>query len=193
MAHSLAHRIGAALRPIRPGARGLATRRPAFDGAPAVITLDSPAFGHGGEIPARFTADGEGVSPPLTWRGLPDGAEFLALLVEDADVPFVRPLTHAILHSIPSSAAGLAEGAIPRRQHEPNPDGSAPGRNGIGVVGWLPPSPPPGHGAHRYAFQLFALSGHPRFDWPPGRGYLLRTIAPMVLAKGVLIGRYERP
>jgi Raf kinase inhibitor-like YbhB/YbcL family protein len=192
VAATFARRIGTALRPIRPGARGLASYRPGLVHAPGVIVVDSPAFGHGGDIPARFTADGLGLWPPLRWTGAPPDAESLVLLVEDADVPFFRPLTHAILHSIPPDATELPEGAIPRRMREPNADGSAAGRNGFGAAGWLPPSPVPGHGPHRYAFQLFALSGRPAFAWPPSRGRLLRVIAPMVIAKGALIGRCER-
>ena len=55
---------------------------------PEAIRLESPAFQDGGELPTRFTCDGEGVSPPLRWseRSV-RGARDLALVVEDPDAP----------------------------------------------------------------------------------------------------------
>lgn len=35
--------------------------------------LNSPAFTDGSPIPARYTHDGEDVSPPLEWSGAPEG------------------------------------------------------------------------------------------------------------------------
>src|ERR1700744_5555259 len=51
------------------------------------MQLTSPAFGHGGEIPTKYTADGQDVSPPLEWTGVPPRAESLALIVDDPDAP----------------------------------------------------------------------------------------------------------
>src|SRR4051812_16369997 len=51
------------------------------------IELYSAAFGFNSRIPVRYTADGEGVSPPVSWRGAPDGTDSLAMIVEDADSP----------------------------------------------------------------------------------------------------------
>ena len=48
----------------------------------AVLTVDSNAFTPGGPIPVRYTADGENVSPPLTWSAGPAGTIGYAL-VED--------------------------------------------------------------------------------------------------------------
>jgi phosphatidylethanolamine-binding protein (PEBP) family uncharacterized protein len=57
---------------------------------------------------------------------------------------------------------------------------------------WLPPDPPAGRGAHRYVFQVFALDTVPRFESQPGRAELLDKIKGHVIAKGLLIGTYER-
>ena len=35
--------------------------------APMALTLTSAAFSHQGEIPRRYTCEGEDVSPPLAW------------------------------------------------------------------------------------------------------------------------------
>ena len=67
------------------------------------------------------------------------------------------------------------------------------GRNSYLQAAWLPPDPPPGHGVHRYAFQLFALTAGATFDGTPGRDAVLAAIKEHGLASGCLIGTYERP
>jgi Raf kinase inhibitor-like YbhB/YbcL family protein len=192
METDLAHTIGRMLRPFRPGPRAFASRRPSFGATPANVVLGSPAFEGNGPVPARYTAYGEGLSPPLAWRDLPAGTESLALLVEDADAPSLRPLVHAILVGVPPSLSGLPEGGIPAVQRGPAADGWTAGRNSVGRCGWLQIMPPPGHGPHRYGFQLFALDAKPAFAWPPGREFMLKTIAPHVIGRGELVGLYRR-
>ena len=186
---SITQSIGRALRPIRPGLRALASARTA---GPRSIEVSSAAFAEGGAMDVRFTADGPGLSPPLTWSDLPAGTESVVLLVQDADPPMLRPLTHLIVYGLRPDVTFLMEGEIPRRLFGYSGRGYRCGRNAGFVTGWLPPSPPPGHGPHRYAFQLYALDSTPRFPSPPGRAVLLRTILPNVLAQGRLIGTYER-
>ena len=67
------------------------------------------------------------------------------------------------------------------------------GRNSYLQAGWLPPDPPPGHGVHRYAFQLFALEAGPAFEGTPGRDAVVEALKERALASGLLIGTYERP
>ncbi len=178
-----------ALRAVRPGKSSLETARLGLD---FTIAVHSDAFMTGRPMPARFTADGAGRMPPVAWSGLPDGTASVVLLVQDADPPLPRPLTHLIVYGIPPDVDSLAEGEIPRRLVGPGRHGYACGRNAAWRTGWLPPSPPPGHGAHRYAFQVFALDANPDFTRPPGRAALMRAIRPHILAQGRLIGRYER-
>lgn len=189
---ALARSIGWALQPIRPGAQRFAIRRRAFNETPATIEVTSPAFSCGGQIPSRYTTDGDNLSPPLAWSNLPAGTASLVLLVEDADAPALRPLVHAIVADIPPERGELAEGAIPPSARSADTSGLVFGRNSLGRQGWLSISPPPGHGPHRYAFELFALDRMMRFDWPPGREHLLRAISPPALARGCLVGIYQR-
>jgi hypothetical protein len=114
------------------------------------------------------------------------------LIVEDPDAPSPRPLVHAIVWNIPAGENGLAEGAI-RADGAGGPDGRDVGRNSYFGEGWLPPDPPTGHGPHRYAFQLFALSEDAGdAGETPGRGALVKAMAGKVLAAGLLTGTYER-
>ena len=181
-----ASRLGHALRPVRAGLGAVATARL---GA-ATITLGSAAFDDGAAMPVRFTADGAEVSPPLHWSGVPAGTASLALMVEDADPPLPRPIVHLILVAMPATLGGLAEGAVPLRMAQSRLFSA--GRNTFGRRGWLPPSPIPGHGPHRYVFQLFALSEPFAPRRVAGRGALMVTVRRCVLAHGRTVGTYER-
>jgi Raf kinase inhibitor-like YbhB/YbcL family protein len=191
MLEHVPHWLGHALRNVRAGAGKLCIAQPELGGAFGTIDLASPAFADGGRLPARFTADGEGVSPPLLWGEVPDGTGSLALIVEDADAPSPQPLVHAILWGLPAGERRLAEGAI-RPDGAGGPDGRDVGRNSYLAEGWLPPDPPTGHGPHAYAFQLFALAGAPDPGETPGRAALVEAMAGRVLAAGLLTGTYER-
>ena len=191
MQTSIMRAIGHALRGVRPGPIMLATSR-LSGGMGYSLRVSSPAFGDGQPMPVRFTQDGDSLCPPLHWDGLPPDTRSCVLLVEDADIPSFRPLVHLIVHSIPPDMSGFAEGEIPLRLTGASPRGYACGRNTLGRPGWTAPTPPPGHGPHRYAFQVFALNGTPAFPYPPGRSMLMRTIRPYLVAQGRTIGTYER-
>jgi len=51
------------------------------------MQLSSTAFSEGPSIPSKYTCDGENVSPPLTWSGVPAGAKSFALIADDPDAP----------------------------------------------------------------------------------------------------------
>ena len=182
--------LGEALKGVRPGLDKLTANR-AFGNAPETIAVESTAFGHGADMPAVYTEDGRRVSPPLTWRNLPAGTVAVALVVEDADSPTPEPLVHAIVLGLPGQEGGLAEADLksaggPGRPH-------SLGKNSFMKAEYLPPDPPSGHGPHRYAFQVFALDAPPLgLSAQPGRGAVIDAMQGHVLAKGVLIGTYER-
>ena len=183
MLEKLPDAVGHALRGQRAGLDKTAFQAVDLRAGMAALTVSSLAFVDHAPIPARYTADGPGLSPPLQWIGVPPDAASLALIVEDADAPTPQPLVHAIV-------VGL-EGALPSADNE----GSdlRVGRNSYLQAAWLPPDPPPGHGVHRYAFQLFALTAGATFDGTPGRDAVLAAIKEHGLASGCLIGTYERP
>jgi Raf kinase inhibitor-like YbhB/YbcL family protein len=187
---SLMSRIGEQLRPLRHGLGSLVCNRPEFGGVLTTIHLSSSAFEDHGALPERFTADGEGVSPPLAWHGVPAETQGLVLLVEDPDAPFPKPIVHAIVPALPLGDGQLLEGELPNQRRTELAEKM--GRNSFAGRAWLPPTPPPGHGPHRYCFQLFALDTHPTFRDPPGRSALIRAMHGHVLAIGKLVATYER-
>lgn len=182
--------LGHAIRDWRAGADKLAIVQPGL-AATASIALSSPAFADGGRLPPRFTADGEGASPPLVWGDVPAGTARLALLVEDPDAPSPQPLVHAVAWGLPADAGRLVEGAIVADGD--GEGGRDVGRNSFLREGWLPPDPPTGHGDHRYVFQLFALdAGASEPGHHPGRAALVAAMNGHVLAAGLLVGHYAR-
>ncbi len=195
MLQNLPDFVGHALRDQRAGLDQIAFRRLPLRGGQGAIAVTSLAFVDHGPLPVPYTADGEGRSPPLQWHGIPDEARSVVLIVEDADSPTPHPLVHAILVGLPPENGALAEGAM-------NDDDAAPadarlGRNSYLQHGWLPPDPPPGHGPHRYAFQVFALGdpedgGAAEMPDTPGRDALIAALADRAIASGLLIGTYER-
>ncbi|MDB5722274.1 MAG: YbhB/YbcL family Raf kinase inhibitor-like protein [Alphaproteobacteria bacterium] len=191
MLEHVPHWLGHALRNVRAGADKICIAQPELGGDFGAISLSSLAFGDGGRLPIRFTADGDGVSPPLQWGEVPAGTRALALIVEDPDAPSPQPLVHAIVWNIPADERGLSEGAI-RADGDGGADGRDVGRNSYLAEGWLPPDPPTGHGDHAYAFQLFALSEVGDPGTTPGRAALVKAMAGKVLAAGLLTGTYSR-
>ena len=94
----------------------LAAAAPTTGGNPAMtLRLHSTAFSDHGEIPSRYTCEGDNVSPPLDWSGVPAGARSLALVVEDPDAPDPAAprmtWTHWLLYDLPAGTGALPEGA----------------------------------------------------------------------------------
>jgi Raf kinase inhibitor-like YbhB/YbcL family protein len=178
--------IGRALVGFRPGLGKLVCHREEIVSAPPTLVVTSPAFADHDSIPKKYTADGVGMSPPLEWAGIPPGTHSIVLLVEDADSPTPAPLVHAIGWHLDPLADGLSEGAFVA-------EGPARfGKTSAFKTGWMPPDPPPGHGTHRYGFEVFALDYSPDLGEAPGRRAVVNAMRGHVLARGLLVGTYAR-
>jgi Raf kinase inhibitor-like YbhB/YbcL family protein len=166
MLEKLPDAIGHALEHQRAGMEKILFNAASPVGQVPRIDVASPAFAEGAPIPPRFTADGAGLSPPLIWRNVPTDAATLALIVEDADSPTPQPLVHAIVVDIDPRDSGFLEGIF---SGETQAGPQKLGLNSYLMHGWLPPDPPPGHGVHHYAFQVFALRDGEPLSKSPGR------------------------
>ena len=191
MLENLPEGVGHVLRNQRAGLEKIAFNQIGPGIGTAMISVRSTAFVDHAPIPAQYTADGVGISPPLQWDGVPSNATVLVLMVEDADAPTPKPLVHAIVVDIAVGTESLEAGALASPDHEGS--GLQTGRNSYLSASWLPPDPPPGHGVHRYAFQIFALIDGPDFSSKPGREEVLDALRERTVASGCLIGIYERP
>ncbi len=147
------------------------------------IQVSSPAFEAGGVIPRKYTGEGEDVSPPLEWTGLPEGTREVALICDDPDAPMPEPFVHWVVYKIPADKAGLPEGS---------PEGALEGPNGFDRIGYGGPMPPEGHGTHHYHFKVYALDAE--LEATPGlsKDKLLAAMEGHVLDEGELVGTYER-
>lgn len=191
MLEKLPPAVGHVLRDRRAGLEKIAFNKSGLRTGQGLLQVGSLAFADHAPIPARYTADGEGISPPLHWQGVPAGAASVVLIVEDADAPTGEPLVHAIVVGLPGADGSLHEGALDSPGHQG--EDVHEGRNSYFRTGWLPPDPPPGHGQHRYVFQIFALAPGEDFGKTPGRDDVIEAIQERALASGMLTGTYERP
>ena len=180
--------VGQALRGVRPGLEKLLFNDPHI-GHAAALPVHSRAFEDGAMLPVRYTADGAGLSPPIQWHHVPAGTRSVTVVIEDADSPTPRPLVHAIVWNLPGEDGVLGEGVLNTMQATGSSD---LGRNSMLKHAYLPPDPPPGHGPHRYACQVFALDCVPEHGEAPGRGKLQELLRGHVLGSGMLVGVYER-
>ena len=191
MLEKLPHAVGHALQGLQPGPEATVFHGGDVAAVPDTIRVTSEAFADGSMMPARYTEDGEKISPPLAWSGVPAEAQAVVVLVEDADSPTSHPLVHAIVWDLPGSDGALPEGGLKSKGAPGEPH--ALGKNSFLGAEYLPPDPPTGHGPHRYLFQVYALSRRPKLSGTPGRGALLDAMRGHVIAKGCLTGLYERP
>jgi len=152
------------------------------------LTLTSPAFEHQGEIPPRYTCQGEDVSPALAWSGVPDGAKSLVLIVDDPDAPdpAAPKMTwvHWLLYNLPPDAEELAENV------QALPAGTLEGTNDWKRTGYGGPCPPIGR--HRYFFKLYALDTVLPDLSEPDKAELEKVMEGHVIESAELIGTYQK-
>jgi Raf kinase inhibitor-like YbhB/YbcL family protein len=177
------------LRGVRAGEAKLAWNHPAVASAPDLIILTSPAFANGGLIPLRHAGNGVGdnISPQLTWSGVPPETVDLALVMEDPDAPLLRPFVHLVTAGVPPVPEELAEGALSSGAGK-----FLRGRNMLRQTTYAGPRALPGHGLHRYVFEVFALNRKLSFQKPPSLAELMSAIDGAVIARGRLEGTFER-
>jgi len=165
------------------------------------LTLSTPAFPDGGDIPVRFSqaaegaAPGEGTSPGLDWENAPEGTQSFFLHMHDMSV--VRNRTtedqaHWLVWNIPASAAGLPEG-LPRGSR------LADGSYQISATGpvYRGPGAPANGPRHHYVFELYALDTmldvEPSDDAFETRARIMDAVQGHILAKAVYLGLFRRP
>ena len=154
------------------------------------LELRSTAFAHEGEIPRKYTCDGEDHSPPLSWTGVPADTKSLALIVDDPDAPDPkapkRVYVHWVLYNIPPDAAGLAEAV----RAADLPRGTLEGLNDWGRTGYGGPCPPVGR--HRYFHKLYALDTVLRDLGAATKAQVEAAMKGHVIAHAELVGTYQK-
>ncbi|MEO7367169.1 MAG: YbhB/YbcL family Raf kinase inhibitor-like protein [Gemmatimonadaceae bacterium] len=151
------------------------------------LKLTSSAFSPNGEIPTKYTCEGEDLSPELSWSGAPGGTKSFAMIVDDPDAPDPKApkmvYVHWVLHNIPASATTLPEDATKSGL----PEGTVQGTNDWDKQKYGGPCPP--IGVHRYFFKLFALDTELKLS-APNKPDLLAAMEGHILAQTELMGTY---
>lgn len=157
-------------------------------GAAMSLTISSPAFSDGGEIPSRYTCEGDDISPPLSFSAVPVEARSLVLIVDDPDAPdpAAPKMTwvHWLVYNLPPDTADLAEAVR-----------SLPVGAGVGLNDWKRADyggPCPPIGRHRYFFKLYALDARLPDLGHPTKPQLLKAMDGHVLEQAQLIGTYQK-
>jgi len=175
--------------PEQPGGRG------GGRGGVQVMTLTSPAWPDGGQIPVKHTQAGDQVSPPFAWSNVPDGVVTFVLIAHDVDAASgngTDDILHWMLWNIPAASRGLSEGLPPRAEL---PDGtrqisaSGPYYRGPGAAAAGP--------AHHYVFELFALDAPVDVPAvgaapPQTRAAVLAAMAGHIRGKAAYVGLFKR-
>lgn len=150
------------------------------------IEVTSPAFEEGGMIPAKYTCDGQDISPPLRWGAVPEGAKSIALIADDPDAPS-GTFVHWVLYGLPADATELPE-HVPAEKRLSS--GAGQGVNDFGRIGYGGPCPP--SGTHRYFFKVYALDAEPKLSPGERKARLLAAMEGHIIGQGQLMGRYSR-
>jgi Raf kinase inhibitor-like YbhB/YbcL family protein len=116
------------------------------------LSLRVDALAPGSMLPAEYSCAGVGISPPVSWTGVPAGTQSLVLVIDDPDAPR-GGFTHWIVYNLTPDSPGIAANASSGGNV---PGGGYQGLNSLGRIGYVPVCPPNGN-THRYVFQLYAL------------------------------------
>lgn len=159
--------------------------------AKGTIVVRSNAFGQGAPMPDRHSDYAGGDSPDLSWSGVPQAAKSVVVLVEDPDAVSPKPFAHWMVVDLPAATTRLPAG-LSKEGRLADLGGAVQGGTHSGSIGYYGPRPPAGDPPHRYHFQVLALDRV--LTLSPGftREALLDAIDGHVLAKGELVGTYQR-
>ena len=155
------------------------------------LKLVSSAFEEGAAIPKKYTCEGQDISPPLAWSGVPQRAKSLVLIVDDPDAPDPKApkmtWVHWVLYNLPANATGLPEGVTIKSL----PTGTMVGRNDWRRASYGGPCPPIGR--HRYFHKLYALDAAlSGLSQPDKAAVEAKMRRPHILAEATLVGTYEK-
>ena len=161
----------------------------AFADPAMALTLTSSAFKQGDKIPSKYTCEGDDVSPPLAFAGVPESTKSLALLIDDPDAPDPKApklvWVHWLVYNLPPDSKGLAEDA----SRTGLPKGAVTGLSDWKEASYHGPCPPIGR--HRYFHKLYALDT----TLPPKdltKAELEAAMQGHVLAQAELMATYQK-
>ena len=155
------------------------------------LSISSPAFSNGGQMPPRFAHTHDNISPPLAISGVPAAAKSLALIMDDPDAP-AGLFTHWVVWNISPDTTSIPEGGFPPAVAKSITGGihlvPKEGRNNLGDAHYDGPAPP--NGKHRYFFHLYGLDTVLSLPAGSNRAALEAAIKGHVVAKAEMYGTF---
>ena len=148
---------------------------------PLLMIITSPAFSHNGQVPLKYTCDGEDINPPLTISGVPANAKSLVLIVDDPDAPR-GTWVHWTVWNIKPDTTSIGENSLPM--------GAVEGTTDFGRTGYGGPCPP--SGTHRYFFKIYALDTLINLSSSARKADIEKVMEGHILDQTELIGLYKR-
>jgi hypothetical protein len=142
-------------------------------------------FENGGEIPTKYTCDGDDISPYIKIEGVKSNVKSFAIICEDPDAP-MGTFTHWIAWNVKSTE--IPEN-IPKVSELTQPVVMRQGKNDFGKVGYNGPCPPPGK-PHRYFFKVYALDA--TLDGEYDKKSLIEAMEGHIVQYGEIYGVYQR-
>lgn len=151
------------------------------------MRISSPVFEHNGNIPSKYTCQGDNLNPPLRIEEIPDDAKSLALICDDPDAATDpngpgHTFDHWVLWNMPPTLQEIAEDSTPHT--------ASTGVNSTGKNEYMGPCPPTG--SHRYFFRLYALDNELELPTNSDAETVEDAVAGHVLARAELIGTYQK-
>lgn len=148
------------------------------------ITITSPSFSGGEEIPDKFTCNGENINPELNIEDIPEDAQSLVLIVDDPDAP-TGTFVHWVMFNLPVEGSGknISENYSPE-------ENVIEGENDFGKIGYGGPCPP--SGTHRYFFKIYALNDPLNLEEGSSKSDVEKAMEGKILDSGKLKGLYSK-
>ncbi|GCF14062.1 hypothetical protein Harman_19970 [Haloarcula mannanilytica] len=154
------------------------------------LAASSPAFESGDELPARFTCDGDGVSPPFVIESVPEPTAALAVTAEYDGGVFSQPVFWT-LWNVPPETDRIPAG-LPREPTLDTLGGARQGKQAGSEPGYEPPCPPAGQ-PYEHRFQVFALGEELSLNGGTGQESASEAIANALIASTRVTVDYTHP
>ena len=144
------------------------------------MKLNSPVFENGGDIPSKYTCQGDDISPELIISDVSEKAVSLILIMDDPDAP-KGTWDHWVVFNIAPNITKISE--------DQEPSGVAC-NNSWGNTGYGGPCLP--SGTHKYFFKLYALDIELDLLQGSSKPEVESAMEGHVLENVELVGKYQK-
>lgn len=171
---------------VSPSEQPVIPTEPRAEEPAGTLVIQSTAFKNGDAIPLRYSCDGDDISPPLNWTGVPEDTRSFALIMEDPDAPG-GTWVHWVVFNVPFDIRMVDTGDGTQSDLL---EGTKIGNNDWREAAYGGPCPP--SGTHRYIFTLYALDTHLDLSQGTSSDVLRDAMLGHILSSAELTGTFSR-